>query len=106
MGTYDCECDTCSFNSHARKSNILYYHYFAAVTRQSAALSFANQHSMPSEFLEKFENGSVLMGTPSTLLYARYRVKLKNKQKYLFILLKYFQNYYTNNLFTHIYKKN
>ena len=42
----------CGFDPHSRKWNIylnLYFHFFALVSRQSPALSFATQHAMPAE---------------------------------------------------------
>ena len=42
----------CEFDSHLRKLNIyshLYFHFFARVSRQSAALSSATQQEMPPE---------------------------------------------------------
>ena len=42
----------CGFDPHSRKWNIylrLCFHFFALVSRQSAALSFATQHAMPPE---------------------------------------------------------
>ena len=41
------------FDPHSRRGNIflnLYFHFFALVSRQSAALSSATQHAMPPEF--------------------------------------------------------
>ena len=43
----------CRFDPHSRKWNIyllLYFHFFALVYTQSAALSSATQHVMPPEF--------------------------------------------------------
>ena len=42
----------CGFDPHSRRCNIyliLYFHYFALVSMQSAALSSATQHAMPVE---------------------------------------------------------
>ena len=50
---------TCfEFDPHSRKWNIycyLYFHFFALVSRQSAALSQAIQHAMPPELSGKWE---------------------------------------------------
>ena len=43
----------CGLDPHSRRWNIylnLYFHFFALVSRQSAALSSATQHAMPPEF--------------------------------------------------------
>ena len=43
----------CGLETNSRKLNIylnVYFHYFALVSGQSAALSSATQHAMPSEF--------------------------------------------------------
>ena len=48
----------CGFDSHWRKLNIylnFYFHFFALVSRQSAAMSSATQHAMPPVFGEKWE---------------------------------------------------
>ena len=42
----------CGSDPHSRKSNIylhLYFHFFAMVSRQSAALSSATQYAMPTQ---------------------------------------------------------
>ena len=70
----------CGFDSHSRKWIILlnvYFHFFALVSRQSAALSFATQHAMPSELGGKW--GTECPNTRFsllTLLCAGYSVKL------------------------------
>ena len=41
----------CGFDPHSRKRNIylhLYFHFYALVQRQRAALSSATQHTMPT----------------------------------------------------------
>ena len=46
------------FDRHSKKLNIyfnLYFHFFALVSRQSAALSSPNQHVIPPEFGRKWE---------------------------------------------------
>ena len=46
----------CGFDLHSRRWNIylnLYFHFFGLVSRLSAALSSATQHSMPPEFGRK-----------------------------------------------------
>ena len=47
----------CGFDLHSRRLNIclnLYFHFFALVSRTSAALSSATQHAMPPEFGRKW----------------------------------------------------
>ena len=47
----------CGFDPHSRRWNIylnLYFHFFALVSRLSAALSSATQHAMPPEFGRKW----------------------------------------------------
>ena len=47
----------CGFDPHSRKLNIylhLYFHFFALVSRQSAALSSATQHTTPPGFSGKW----------------------------------------------------
>ena len=55
------------------KATFSFFDFLVLVTRQSAALNFAAQHVMPSEFGGKW----VLRFPLPTLLYARYSVKLK-----------------------------
>ena len=46
----------CGFDPHSRKYNIylkLNFHFFAMVSRQSAALNSATQHTMSSDFSGK-----------------------------------------------------
>ena len=46
----------CGFDPHSRRGNIylnLYFHFFALVSRLSAALSSATQHAIPPEFGRK-----------------------------------------------------
>ena len=73
----------CGFDPHSRRyreRNIylnLYFHFFALVSRLSAALSSATQHAMPPEFGRKW--GTECLNTRSplpTLLFAGYSVKL------------------------------
>ena len=50
----------CRYDSHSRKCNIylnLYFHFFALVSRQSAALSSATQHAMRPKFDGNWETG-------------------------------------------------
>ena len=47
----------CGFDPHSRRWNIylnLYFHFFALVSRLSAALSSATQHATPPEFGRKW----------------------------------------------------
>ena len=47
----------CGFDSHSRRLNIylnLYFHFFALVSRQNAALSSATSNVMPPEFGRKW----------------------------------------------------
>ena len=57
----------CGFDPHSRTCNIylnLYIHYFALVSRQSAALSSATQNLMPAEFGGKWEKDCLNTGFP------------------------------------------
>ena len=75
----------CGFDPHSKRWNIylnLYFHFFALVSRWSAALSAVTQHAMPPDFGRKW--GKECLNTRSplpTLLCAGYSVKLI----YLFI---------------------
>ena len=70
----------CGFDLHSRRWNIylnLYFHFFALVSRLSAALSSATRHAMPPEFGRK--RGKECLNTRfplPTLLCAGYSVKL------------------------------
>ena len=70
----------CGFDPHSRRWNIylnLYFHFFALVSRQSAALRSATQHAKPPEFGRKLETECLNTRFPlPTLLCAGYRVKL------------------------------
>ena len=70
----------CEFDPHSKKLNIylhLYVHFFALVSRQSAALSSATQHAMPSELGGKWGTEWLNTRFPlPTLLCAEYSVKL------------------------------
>ena len=63
----------------------LYFHFFALVSRQSAALSSAAQHAMPPEFGKKW--GTECVNTrfplPTVLCAYYYGVIKKTLQKYL-----------------------
>ena len=76
----------CGFGPHSRRWNIylnLYFHFFALMSRLSAALSSATQHALPPEVGRK--RGTECLNTRPTLLCAGYSVKLiKNKNKWLF----------------------
>ena len=55
------QCKTgCGFESHSRKWNILYFHFFALVSRQSEALSSTTHtewtHTTPPEIGESVEH--------------------------------------------------
>ena len=69
----------CGFNPHSRRCNVylnLYFHFFALVSRQSSALSFASQHAMPPESGRKW--GAECLNTRfplPTMLCAGYSVK-------------------------------
>ena len=70
----------CGFHPHSRKWNIylnLYFHFFALVSRQRAALSSATEHAIPPEFsgMWRTECLNTRFHLP-TLLYAGYSVKL------------------------------
>ena len=59
---------------------IKYLKFFALVSSESAALSFANQHAMPQIFVEK--RGKECFNTRfflPTILCAEYTVKLREK---------------------------
>ena len=76
-----CDCETgCGSDPHSRRRNIylnLYFHFFALVSRQSAALSSATQHAMPPEFGRKWGTECLNTRFPlPTLLRAGYSVKL------------------------------
>ena len=70
----------CGFDPHSRTWNIylnVYFHFIALVSRTSAALSSATQHTMPSEFGRKW--GTECLNTEfllPTLQCAGYSVKL------------------------------
>ena len=70
----------CGFDPHSRRWNIylnLYYHFFVMVSRQSAALSSATQHAMPSDSGRKWGTECLnIMLPPPTLLCAGYSMKL------------------------------
>ena len=70
----------CGFDAYSRRWNIylnLYFHFFALVSRLSAALSYATQHAMPPEFGRKWGTEYLNTRFPlPTLLYAGYSVKL------------------------------
>ena len=90
----------CGFDPHSRRWNIylnLYFHFFALVSRLSAALSSATPHAMPPEFGRKWGMECLNTKFPlPTLLCAGYSVKLifftsEKWQKiwYLFLFLFY-----------------
>ena len=70
----------CGFDSHSRKWNIylhFYFHFFALVSRESAALSSATQWATPPELGGKWGTESLNTRFPlPTLLRAGYSVKL------------------------------
>ena len=70
----------CGFDPHSRRWNIylnLYLHFFAPVSRLSAALSSAIQRAMPLEFGRKWGTECLNTKCPlPTLLCAGYSVKL------------------------------
>ena len=70
----------CGFDPHSRRWNIylnLYFHFFALVSRLSAALSSATQHTMSPEFGRKWGTECLNTRFPlPTLLCAGYSVKL------------------------------
>ena len=70
----------CRFDSHSMKFNIylhLYFHFFALVSRQSAALSSATQYAMPPEPGGKWLTECLNPRFPlPTLLCPEYSVKL------------------------------
>ena len=69
----------CGFNSHSGRWNIylnLYFHFFALVSRLSAALRSATQHAIPPEFGRKWGTECFNTRFPlPTLLCAGYSVK-------------------------------
>ena len=73
----------CGFDPHTRRWNIylnLYFHFFALVSRTSAALSSATQHAVRPEFGRKWGTECLNTRFPlPTLLCAGYSVKLKKK---------------------------
>ena len=77
----------CGFDPHSRRWNIylnLYFHFFALVSKLSAALSSATQHAMPPEIGRMWGTECLNTRFPlPTLLCAGYSVKLI----YLFIFL-------------------
>ena len=83
----------CGFDPHSRRWIIylnLCFHFFALVSRLSAAVSSASQYAMPPEFGKK--RGTECLNTRfplPTLLCAGYSVKLikKNTYKWMNILL-------------------
>ena len=81
----DCKSTGCGFDPHSRRWNIylnLYFHFFALVSRLSAALSSAPQHAMPPEFGRKWGTECLNTRFPlPILLSAGYSVKLKKKRK-------------------------
>ena len=54
---------SCGFEPYLRKRNIYYIHFFALVSRQSAALSSANQYTMHTEFGGKLNTRLSLFAT-------------------------------------------
>ena len=70
----------CGLVPQSRKWNIylhLYFHFFALVSRHSAALSSTSQHAMPPEFGGKWGTECLNTRFPlPTLLCAGYSVKL------------------------------
>ena len=84
----------CGFDPHSRRWNIylnLYFHFFALVSRSSAALSSATQHAMPPEFGRKLGTECLNTRFPlPNLLCAGYSVKLNIYiwiYKFLFVFL-------------------
>ena len=73
----------CGFDPHSRRWNIylnLYFHFFALVSRLSAALSSATQHAMPPEFGREWGTECLNTRFPlPTLLCPGYSVKLMNR---------------------------
>ena len=56
----------CGFDPHSRRWSIylnVYFHFFALVTRLSAALSSATHHAMPPEFTETGERSVLTLGS-------------------------------------------
>ena len=80
---------SCRFDPHSRKLNVylhLYFHFFAVVSRQSAALSSATQHAMPPEFGRKWVTECLNTRLPlPILLCAEYSVKLIKIKNKLFL---------------------
>ena len=74
----------CGFDPHSRRWNIylnLYFHFFALMSRLSAALSSATQHAMPPEFGRKWGTECLNTRFPlPTLLCAGNSVKLIKKK--------------------------
>ena len=70
----------CGYDPHSRWWNIylnLYFHFFALVSRLSAALSSATQHAMPPEIFKKWGTTGLNTRFPlPTLMCAGYSVKL------------------------------
>ena len=69
---------SCGFDPHSRRNIYLnlYFHFFALVSRLSAAMSSETQHAMPPEFGTKW--GTECLNTRfhlPTLLCAGYSVK-------------------------------
>ena len=78
----------CGFHPLLRKLNIylyLYFHFFALVSRQSAALIFATQHAMLPELCRQWGTECLYIRfRMPTLLCARHSVKLSQNQRFDF----------------------
>ena len=76
-----CKSTGCEFDPHSRRWNIylnLYFHFFALVSRQSAASSSATQHAMLSEIDVKWGTECLNTRFPlPTQLCAGYSMKLQ-----------------------------
>ena len=77
----------CGFDPHSKRWNIylnLYFHFFALVSKQSAALSSATQHAMPPEFGRKW--GTEVPSAYSAVCGIQRKANLIIKFFYLCIL--------------------
>ena len=77
----DCKLTGCGFDPQSRRWNIylnLYFHFFALVSRTSAALSSATQHAMPPKYGRKWGTECLNTRFPlPPLQCAGYSVKIK-----------------------------
>ena len=71
----------CGFDPHLRRWNIylnVYFHFFALVSRLSAALSSATQHAMPPKFGRNAERSVLTLGSLCLTCCVRDKKKIIN----------------------------